>query len=78
MREIKVDEILTRGDVGRDGRIDVIVVEVNGGKVLETAKERRERAGKVGVGEVKGSDGASGRVTRNATPVAWGWVTRVP
>ena len=61
--EIKVDEILTRGDVGRDGGIDAVVVEVNEGKVLETAKEGRARTGEVSVREVKGSDGASGRVT---------------
>lgn len=58
--EIKVNEILTRGDVGRDGGIDVVVVQGNGGKVLETAKEGREGAGEVGAGEVEGSDRASG------------------
>lgn len=73
-----MDEILTGGDIGRDGGIDVVVEEVNEGKVLETAKEGRERAGNVGVGEVEGSNIASGRVAGNATPVAWGGVTRIP
>lgn len=61
--KIKVNEIQTRGYFGRDGGIDVVVVEVNEGKALQTAKQGRERTGEIGVGEVKGSNGASGGVT---------------
>lgn len=77
LREIKVDEISTRGDVGYGG-IDIVEIEANVGKVLEATKEGRERTGEVSVGEVKGSDGSGGGVARNTAPVAWSGVARVP
>lgn len=77
LREIKVDKISTRGDVGYGG-IDIVEVEVNVGKVLEVTKGGRERAGEVSIGEVEGSDGSGGGVARNTAPVAWSGVARVP
>lgn len=42
-------EIPTGGDVVGEGGADGVVVEGEGGEVLKTAEEGRERAGNVGV-----------------------------
>lgn len=76
--EVEVLETSTSGHVGRKGGVDGVVEEGDKSEVGETAEKGRERAGKVGVGEVERVDGVGNGVANHPRPVAWGGVAFVP
>lgn len=71
-------EIATRGEVRRDGGVNGVVEKGNGSEVGEAAEEGRERAGKVGVGEVEGRDGVGASVAGDARPFAGRVIALIP
>jgi hypothetical protein len=71
-------EIATRGEVRRDGGVDGVVEKGNGSEFGEAAEEGRERAGKVGVGEVEGRDGVGASVASDARPFAGRVIALIP
>lgn len=71
-------EIATRGDIGRQGGVDGVVVEREKGERFEPAEDERERATDVCGGEVDGGNRTGGGFTRDAGPAARGIGPVVP
>lgn len=77
--EVEVDEAATGGDFEREGVIDGVVEEGDGGEVGEAAEDGGgERASDVGVGEVEVGDGGVRWVAGDAGPGTRGDVTVIP
>lgn len=75
--EVDVGEGGAFGDGGREGAVEVVVVEYEGGEAGEAAEEGWEYAGEVEGGEVEGDD-VPGGVAKDAVPLAGGVVAGVP
>jgi len=77
--EVEVEERGAEGYLEREGLVDGVVEEDDGGEVGEAAEEGGgEWACDVEVGEIKRSDGAAIWAASDAGPIAWGGVAVVP
>lgn len=80
LREVEVDERGAEGNIKREGLVDGVVVEDDGGEVRDAAEEGGgEWACHVEVGQVQGGyGGVCWAGTCDAGPVAWSGVAVVP